>query len=285
MVAQGRKRRRGDPADRPGRASGEKEFHAMLNDEVKAIWNANAEYWDSKMGEGNDFHKTLIEPSQLKLLEVKPGQRILDVACGNGQFSRKLAEVGALVTAVDFSDKMIEIAKSKPGKNIEYVVADASNPSDLAKLPGKVDAIVCTMAMMDMENIESLISHSPKMLKKRGAFVFSVLHPCFHSGEHWIGHEQDDLEGRVRDRYFVKVSDYLLESTLTGVAMVDQPKSQYYFHRPISTIFRSFFEAGFALDGLEEPSFKGIKSTRVFDNVFRNIPPALVCRMRLTSTT
>jgi SAM-dependent methyltransferase len=253
----------------------------MLNDEVKAIWNANAEYWDSKMGEGNDFHKTLIEPTQLRLLEVKPGQRILDVACGNGQFARKLAGLGALVTGVDFSQKMIAIAKSKPGKNVEYIVADASSRTDLAKLPGEFDAIVCTMAMMDMENIKPLIGQSPKILKKQGAFVFSLLHPCFHSGEHWIGQEQDDLEGRVRDRYFVKVSDYLLESTLTGVAMADQPESQYYFHRPISTVFRSFFEAGFALDGFEEPSFKDIKSTRVFDNVFRNIPPALVCRMRL----
>ncbi len=253
----------------------------MLNEEVKAIWNANAGYWDSKMGEGNAFHKTLIEPTQLKLLEVKPGQRVLDVACGNGQFARKLAELGAVVTGIDFSDKMIEIAKSRPSTNVEYIVADAGSGTDLAKLPGKFDAIVCTMAMMDMENIETLISHSPKMLKRHGAFVFSILHPCFHSGEHWIGHEQDDLEGRLRDRYFVKVSDYLVESTLTGVAMDGQPQSQYYFHRPISTIFRSFFKAGFTLDGYEEPSFKGIESTRVFDNVFRNIPPALVCRMRL----
>ena len=75
----------------------------MLNDEVKAIWNANAEFWDSRMGEGNDFHKTLIEPTQLRLLNIKPGQRILDVACGNGQFARKMAGLGALVTGIDFS--------------------------------------------------------------------------------------------------------------------------------------------------------------------------------------
>ena len=253
----------------------------MLNDEVRDIWNANADFWDGRMGEGNAFHKTLIEPTQLRLLDVKPGERILDVACGNGQFSRTMAGLGAVVTAIDFSSRMIEIAKSKPGKNVEYIVADASSGTDLGKLPDKFDAIVCTMAMMDMENIEPLISHSTKMLKKHGAFVFSILHPCFHSGEHWIGHEQDDLEGRVRDRYFVKVSDYLLESTLTGVAMADQPRAQYYFHRPLSSVFAHFFKAGFVLDGLEEPSFKDLESARMFDNVFRNIPPALVCRMLL----
>ncbi len=253
----------------------------MLNDEVRDIWNANADFWDGRMGEGNAFHKTLIEPTQLRLLDVKPGQRILDVACGNGQFSRKMASLGAVITGIDFSVRMIEIAKSKPSKNVEYLVVDASNQADLAKLSHEFDSVVCTMAMMDMEKIDPLIAYTPRLLKKNGIFVFSVLHPCFHSGEHWIGQEQDDLQGELRDKYFVKVSDYLVESRLTGIAMVGQPRAQYYFHRPLSSIFGSFFRAGFVLDGFEEPSFKDLVSERMFDNVFRNIPPALVCRMRL----
>jgi ubiquinone/menaquinone biosynthesis C-methylase UbiE len=61
----------------------------LKKDEVKNIWNANAGFWDGKMGEGNYFHKTLIEPVQLELLNIKPGQRILDIACGNGHVARK----------------------------------------------------------------------------------------------------------------------------------------------------------------------------------------------------
>ena len=139
----------------------------MLNDEVKAIWNTNAEFWDSRMGEGNDFHKTLIEPAQLNLLGIKPGQHILDVACGNGQFARKLAELGANVTAVDFSDKFITIARSKGNHNIDYRVIDVTSEVDLARLGAvSFDAIVCTMALMDMENIGVLISYSPTLLSK-----------------------------------------------------------------------------------------------------------------------
>ncbi len=253
----------------------------MLNDEVRDIWDANADFWDARMAEGNAFHKTLIEPTQLSLLGVKPGQRILDVACGNGQFSRKMASLGAFITGMDFSARMIEIAKSKPSNNVEYLIVDAADETDLARLPHGFDSVVCTMAMMDMEKIEPLIAYSPRLLKKNGVFVFSVLHPCFHSGEHWIGHEQDDLAGELNDKYFVKMSNYLVESRLIGIAMVGQPKAQYYFHRPLSSIFASFFRAGFVLDGFEEPSFKDLVSSRMFDNVFKNIPPALVCRMRL----
>jgi ubiquinone/menaquinone biosynthesis C-methylase UbiE len=253
----------------------------MLNDDVRNIWNANAEFWDGRMGEGNAFHRTLIEPTQLSLLNIKPGQRILDVACGNGQFARKMAEQGAIVTATDFSEKMIEIAKSKPSSTIEYQVIDATRASDLTKLEGRhFDAVVCTMAIMDMESIEPLAGHLPRLLVKGGVFVFSTLHPCFNSLDTVLCTERDEPDGNLRDRYSVRVYDYLVERHGLGIAMVGQPQKQYYFHRPVSSILRVFFKAGFVLDGLEEPSFRDINSDRVFDNVYRNIPPALVCRLR-----
>ena len=89
----------------------------------------------------------------------------------------------------------------------------------------------------------------------------------------------------LRDRYSVRVYEYLVERNGLGIAMVGQPEKQHYFHRPVSSILRVFFKAGFVLDGLEEPSFADIKSDRIFDNVYRNIPPALVCRLKLSSAS
>jgi 2-polyprenyl-3-methyl-5-hydroxy-6-metoxy-1,4-benzoquinol methylase len=255
----------------------------MKKDAVKDIWNTNAEFWDKRMGEGNDFHKTLIEPVQFKMLDIKPGQKILDIACGNGQFARKMAEMGAKVTAIDFSEKFIAIASAKGGKDVKYKVIDATKTADLLKLLGtKYDAVVCTMAFMDMENVQTLINFSPKLLKKNGGFIFSILHPYFNSGENVLVHERDDISGEVISRYYVKIRNYLVEKSYLGIGMMGQPKPQYYFHRPLSTILSYFFQNGFVLDRYEEPSFKGIRDTeRIFDNVFQNIPPALVCRLRL----
>jgi len=259
----------------------------MMKDEVKNIWNANAEFWDSKMGEGNDFHKTLIEPTQLKLLNIKAGEKILDIACGNGQFARKMTELGANVTAIDFSDNLIAIAKSKGNYNIKYHVIDATSKTELKKLTGNTfDSIVCTMALMDMENIEVLINHLPKMLKKEGVFVFSILHPCFNSGENILAHEQDDLGGEVKSKYYVKICNYLIEKRDLGIGMIGQPKPQYYFHRPVSTILKYFFESGFMLDAYEEPSFMNIEnSNSIYANVYKHIPPALICRLRISDCT
>ncbi len=253
-----------------------------MNDEVRDIWNANAGFWDARMGEGNNFHKKLVEPIQLRLLNIIAGMKVLDVACGNGQFARKMASFGARVTAVDFSEKFIAIAKSKETTNIDYCVADAASEADLDKLPvDTYDAVVCTMALMDMRDISLLAKRAPMLMKKGGVFVFSILHPCFNSGASVLVHEMDDLSGQNENRFCVKICDYLVETERLGIGMIGQPESQYYFHRPVSALLQIFFKNGFILDAYEEPSFKDIgDSERLFDNVYKNIPPVLVCRLR-----
>ena len=84
-----------------------------LGREVGEIWDRNAEYWDLRMGEGNAFHSELVQPSQERLLDLRAGDLVLDVACGNGQFARQMARLGARVVAFDISARMIELARGR----------------------------------------------------------------------------------------------------------------------------------------------------------------------------
>ena len=90
-----------------------------LNDQVRRVWDTNAHHWDSKMGEGNEFHELLIKPAQLKFLDICEGDSILDIACGNGQFSRTMAEFGANVLATDISPFMIRNAQKRTSDKIK----------------------------------------------------------------------------------------------------------------------------------------------------------------------
>jgi 2-polyprenyl-3-methyl-5-hydroxy-6-metoxy-1,4-benzoquinol methylase len=72
--------------------------------ETQDIWNQNATFWDSIIGDaGNKFHKTIVEPTALSLLDLTPGETVLDIACGNGAFARTMAQLGVHVVASDFS--------------------------------------------------------------------------------------------------------------------------------------------------------------------------------------
>ena len=262
-----------------------KELRA-LSREVGEIWDRNAECWDRRMGEGNDHHNVLIRPAQERLLELRPGELVLDVACGNGQFARQMAQLGARVVAFDVSDRMIELARERTRDDIgeiEYSVLDATDEGGLAALgEGRFDAAVCTMAIMDMPVIEPLILALSRLLKPGCRFVFSVSHPCFNTEATTMLAEDVLREGRRVIEYSIRVSEYISPKTRRGEAMSGQPLLQYYFDRPISLLFKSCFDAGFVLDGLEEPVFSeaGAPGRLTWSN-FSQIPPVLVARMRL----
>jgi len=64
-----------------------------LNEETRAMWNQKASFWDERMGDGNDFHRLLVSPAAERLLNLQPGETVLEIACGNGVFSRRMAQL------------------------------------------------------------------------------------------------------------------------------------------------------------------------------------------------
>ena len=78
-----------------------------ITEESREIWNRNAAEWDAYMGEGGSFQRVLIGPVTERLLALQPVELVLDIACGNGAFARRMAQLGASVVASDFSEVFI----------------------------------------------------------------------------------------------------------------------------------------------------------------------------------
>jgi ubiquinone/menaquinone biosynthesis C-methylase UbiE len=273
----------------PSRSSVDTDDLNRANSETLAAWNENAGFWDQRMGEGNDWVEMLVWPATERLLGLQPGERVLDVACGNGLTSRRMAALGTEVVAFDFSEAMIAHARqrgSSSAPRIEYQVLDATDERALLSLgEGSFDAALCSMALFDMAEIEPLLRALARLLLPGGRFVFSVLHPCFNSALIQQVAEMEDREGEIVTTYSVKVSGYLTPRISRGVAIVGQPKPQLYFHRSLQDLFGAAFRAGLALDGLEERSFPPEHMTGStalsWSGRFHEIPPVLVARMRV----
>ena len=73
----------------------------------------------------NDEISDMITNHIAKLLDINPRDRLLDVCCGNGVLTHKLAHLCHTVTAVDISARQLEVAKKKYAKdNITYLQAN-----------------------------------------------------------------------------------------------------------------------------------------------------------------
>jgi 2-polyprenyl-3-methyl-5-hydroxy-6-metoxy-1,4-benzoquinol methylase len=266
---------------------GDNQFSAdELIKESRDIWDTNAEAWDNRIGGGGGWQSTVIAPMVEQMLDIRPGERVLDIACGNGIFSRRLAELGAHVVASDFSPKLIEFARLRTTEHvdkIEYHVADATNKDQLLALAGsdgrQFDAAVCNNALMDMPAIEPLFSAVAQLLKPGGRFVFSVMHPCFNGQAISMHAELPDYA--AEPTYSIKISRYLSAEVTKGLAIFDQPIQQYYWHRPLHLLFNSAFANGLAMDRLEEPAItSATPATSPFAWANYDMPSLLFARLR-----
>ena len=259
---------------------------ARLIAEVRDIWDAKAAFWDERMGDGNQFQLELIGPAVERLLAVRASERILDVGCGNGVFSRRLAELGARVVAVDASARFLELARARSaalGDRIDYRLVDATDETQLLALgEGQFDGLVCNMVLMDMPVIDPILRAGRRLLAPGGRFVFTVQHPAFNSNAvNLCAETETRLDGQEVTRHAVKISDYLTVPAGKGTGMPGETHAHWYFHRPLHELFGACFQAGFVLDGLEEPALvtrNTNPSALSWGNV-PGIPPVLAARL------
>lgn len=265
-----------------------------LNEETRHAWDQNAALWDERMGDtGNDFQRLLIAPASERLLNLQPGERVLEIGCGNGVFARRMAELGAQVLATDFSASLLDLARRRTRQyadRLEYRLLDATHEDEILALGMHAfDAAVCNMAIMDMAEIDPLMRGIRQVVKPGGRFVFSLRHPCFnHAG---MAHcaEESTSDGEFVTTLSVRVTTYLHARPQKGIAMIGQPSAAHYcFDRPLHILFNACFRAGLVLDGLEEPVFNhphdGSEPRRLLSwTNHHEIPAALVARLRLPS--
>jgi len=110
--------------------------------EIAAFYDACLPYFSRDHTRANDRHIRI----KVKLAQiVKAGMSILDLGCGTGITSQFMGQLGAKVTAVDISPKLIEFAKKESAhKNVKYRVGDITEVKyrDNRGLPYIFDGVV-----------------------------------------------------------------------------------------------------------------------------------------------
>jgi 2-polyprenyl-3-methyl-5-hydroxy-6-metoxy-1,4-benzoquinol methylase len=259
-----------------------------LNEEGRDIWDRKADFWDALHGDdGNQFHQMLVSPGVERLLALKPDERVLDVACGNGTMARRLAMLGGKVTAVDFSTALLAKARNRGqpvGIQIVYKVADATDEAALVTLgEGNFDAVVCTMALMDMPVIRPFYQAARRLLSPGGRLIIATSHPAFNSNNPVIFMERADQAGNLVTTWGVKIARYLDVPATKGAGAPNEPTPHYYYHRPLHELLGEAFAANLVLDGMEESAFVPKDTTLMGSSMWANlpqIPPVFIARLR-----
>ena len=164
-----------------GRPVDFKKLDSLEEYDPKSVWDALAPSWAPVFGIGGDFHhKNLILPHVFKMINAQQDERILDVACGEGNVARNLAKSGAKITGIDVS-KMVDFAIEREKKDKLGITYLKLYAEELMSKFGSnsFDKVVCNMALMDIEDCKTTIENISNVLKEKGIFVFSITHPAY----------------------------------------------------------------------------------------------------------
>ncbi len=149
--------------------------------DLQALWDINAVAYDRFCA----AHRLYRESSRdlVNLADLRPGMTVVDLGCGTGATTalivEKLRDVGA-VLAVDFSEKMLDFARSRiPSPLVRFIHSPAEEFDQLVEEP--VDRVLSNFAFFQFADKEKVLSALGRTIKPGGRFLLNSAAQGFDS--------------------------------------------------------------------------------------------------------
>ncbi|MEV4416525.1 methyltransferase domain-containing protein [Catellatospora sp. NPDC049609] len=179
------------------------------------------------------FNAYYDRPEMLRLAGDVSGRRILDAGCGSGPLSAALRDKGAVVTGLDRSAAMVDLARRRLGEDADLHVADLSEPLQFAD--AAFDVVVSSLVLHYLEDWSGPLAELRRVLKPGGRLILSTMHPAGYA----ITYPEADYFAVTK-----YTEDYVLDGQTVWLTM---------WHRPLHAMSDAFAAAGFRIVTISEP--------------------------------
>ncbi|SOD66597.1 Methyltransferase domain-containing protein [Streptomyces zhaozhouensis] len=174
-------------------------------------------------------------PAMLSLAGDVAGRRILDAGCGSGPLFAALRDRGALVTGLDSSAEMVELARRRLGAGADLRVADLGDPLPFAD--GAFDDVLASLVLHYLEDWGPTLAETRRVLGPGGRLITSVQHPFVD-----YAHQDPRPDYHATTEYAQDWTDLL-----------GRPARMTFWRRPLHAMTDAFTAAGFRLAVISEP--------------------------------
>jgi ubiquinone/menaquinone biosynthesis C-methylase UbiE len=168
-----------------------------------------------------DFDANLTRDLDRRVTEHTLGHRrchsVLEIGCGTGKNTSLLAQIGRLVTAVDFSDKMLQMARKKTAvDHVHFLLADITNPWPCTA--ATFDLITCNLVLEHIDNLAFIFAEADRVLLHKGHFFICELHPYRRYRGSRAVYQGEEREVEI-EAFTHHVSDFLEAAAGNGFSL------------------------------------------------------------------
>ena len=184
--------------------------------------------------ESNLINGYYVRPAVLDLAGEVAGRRILDVGCGAGPLLESLRDRGSVVTGVEPSARMLELARQRLGEGVALHQGGLGG-EPLPFAGGAFDDVIVCLVLHYLRDWKAPLAELRRVLAPGGRVIVVLNHPFVYR-----------LQFPEVD-YFAP-REWSEEYTFSG-----QSATLTYWHRPLSAISAAFAEGGFRIAVISEP--------------------------------
>ncbi len=203
-------------------------------------WETHAGWWQHHFTAGADpeYEEQILPLAEIHLADAT---RLLDIGCGEGQLSRRLARRGVSVVGVDPTVGQLRAAATRGG-GVRYTRGAAEA---LPFAAATFDAAVICLTLEHLDPFEPAVHEVARILAPHGRFCLFLNHPLLQApGSGWI----DD---HILEEQYWRVGPYLpddvaMEEVAPGVRLP-------FMHRPLSRYVNVMADCGLLVERMEEP--------------------------------
>ncbi|USI75745.1 class I SAM-dependent methyltransferase [Sphingopyxis sp. USTB-05] len=210
--------------------------------ELVEEWDAIAPVRIEQIISGRDItFPNILLPGVLSLLKDENHNSVLDAGCGVGVLTTHLSGIFKKVVGVDPSPESIRIANENFRYDANFLVSTMEDFSKFSKF--NFNVITANMVLMDVLNLDSFLEGVARRLRKGGAFIFTMTHPCF-----W-----PEYYGYRNESWFRYNDDAIVESPFRISYQQDCRLVSTHVHRPLERYIDAFSRHGLLLEEMREP--------------------------------
>ena len=211
-------------------------------------WQQVSPWYNKLVGsDGHYYHEQVVLPGVLRLLDLQPDSRLLDLGCGQGILAKKIPAITQYV-GWDAAPALIRFAQTAvKTPHATFAVRDVTKKTEGQKQMFTHAAII--LALQNMEHPAGALLTAAQHLEKNGRLVVVLNHPCFRiprqSG--WGIDEKTKQQYRWLNRYKsemkipIEMHPGQRDATVT-----------WSFHHSLHDISAMLTAAGFVITSIEE---------------------------------
>jgi len=212
----------------------------ISNEVISNEWDQLANIRLQQLEKGQDLSMDhVIIPLIDKMTKNANFQNVIDLGCGTGYLTNKIAKKSVKISAIDISEKSIDTAKNHYERskiNFEKCAIEDYKTKELFTLG------IANMTLMDVLNLENVIENIYKILLPNSDLVITITHPYFwpfywnYYKEDWFDYSK---ELQIQHQFKTSLTDAKFKTT--------------HFHRPLDFYLKILIKNHFKIIDFEEP--------------------------------